>query len=183
MVIDFDKLDKRKSYVILEYGTSLVSKLISKFTKDYCPEVKTRPSHVIGLKYNGYCWQIYESHLKPTSDPKIGSGVRTYSQYFFEGEFPQIVASTGKVYPLSLELKELTHLLGEPYGLGDILSLGKQYFRHNNGSQKDRVGYICSEYIATACKKIVSYFNLPPHCITPAHFLKYFLDNGIEPLN
>ena len=180
MVIDFNKLDKRKSYIVLEYGTSLVSKLIDKFTEDYYPCVKRRPSHVLALKHLGYCWQIFESHLQPTES--LESGVRTYSQFLFEAEFPKIMKSTGVVYPFPTDLRKLKSLLGQPYGVGDILSLGKSYFLHSNGKQKDRTGYICSEYIASANKEIQSYFNLPPHCITPAHFLRYLEENNIKPI-
>lgn len=180
MVIDFNKLDKRKSYILLEYGTSLVSKLIDKFTKDYYPSVPHRPSHVLALKYNGYCWQIFESHLQPTES--LESGVRTYSQFLFEAEFPKIIKSTGVVYPFPTDIKKLKSLLGQPYGVGDILSLGKAYFLDNNGEQKNRDGYICSEYLATANKDIQKYFSLKPHCITPAHFLRYLEENNVKPI-
>lgn len=181
MVIDFNKLDTRKGYVVLEYGTSLVSKLIDDMTEDYCPEVKHRPSHVLALKYNGYCWQIYESHMLPAQCGNIPAGTRTYSEYTFKEEFPNTIKN-GVVYPFRTNLAILKKFLNQPYGVGDIISLGKAYFLNNNGKQKNREGFICSEYIAMSNQKFRKYFKLPAHCITPAHFLKYMIDNNIQPV-
>ena len=51
-----------------------------------------------------------------------------------------------------------------------------------NGKQKNREGIICSEYMALCNDEICKFYNLPAHCITPAHFQNYFDKNNIKPI-
>lgn len=178
-MIDITKLDKRKTYIVLEYGTSAISKLISRLTLDFCPGVKKVPSHVLALVYEDKVWRIYESHMKPEDDYGIPSGTRTYEYDVFKQAFKNTIKN-GFVYPMRLNKKKLKNLLGQPYSLGDIAGLLRACITDKNGKQKDRRGYICSEYLACACNKVCKYFGLRPHCITPAHWLKYLVDNKIE---
>lgn len=178
-MIDITKLDKRKTYIVLEYGTSAISKLIQKLTKDYYPKAKRIPSHVLALVYEDKVWRIYESHMKPEDEFGIPSGVRTYRYEVFKEAFPN-TNKYGVVYPCRFNKRRLKDLLGQPYGIGDIAALLRVGITKKNGTQKDRKGYICSEYLACACTKVCKYFGLRPHCITPAHWLKYLVDNKIE---
>ena len=79
-----------------------------------------------------------------------------------------------------MDFKALDKLLGEQYAMASIKDLMLAGIHKNNGNQKDRQGYICSEYIATAYYPIREYFKLPAYCITPAHFMQYIIDNNIK---
>lgn len=180
-MINIDKLDKRKTYIVLEYGTSAVSKLIQKLTKDYYPKAKKIPSHVLALVYEDKVWRIYESHMKAEDEFGIPSGVRTYQYDIFQEAFPN-TNKYGVVYPCRFNKKRLKDLLGQPYGMGDIAALLRVGITKKNGTQKDRKGYICSEYLAVCCAKIRRYLKLKSHCITPIHWLKYLEENNIKPI-
>ena len=115
--------------------------------------------------------------MKPHSDPNLPSGCRRYSLDILLDVFPDVYKGS-EVYQIRLTKKTLRGLLGEPYGIGDIHEIFKARLKHRF-AKKDRKGFICSEYIARACYKIQRYFNLSPNQITPAHWLKYILDNRI----
>lgn len=176
-MIDETKLDKRHTYVCLEYGTGAVSRIIQVLTEDFCMESLYVPSHVFALVYEDRVWRIYESHLKAVNE--LPSGVRTYTLDKLKEYFPDAY-NRADVYELKFNRRRLKDLLGQKYGVGDIECLLRACVLNRNGKQKDRKGYICSEYLATAHKQIQRHFELPPHCITPAHFLKYLLDIGAE---
>lgn len=179
-MINFDKLDTTKTYIGLEYGSSSIAKIIAKYTREYCYNREHIPSHIFALVYDEGCkqWMIYESHMKGSSMGCLASGVRRYYRVILQKVFPQVCFSSD-VYQLDLDKEVLNKLIGKPYGVGDIFALMKASLAHNNGKQKNRIGYICSEYIALAFKPIQQYFNLPSWCITPSHFLRYVLDNKI----
>lgn len=177
-MIDLSKLDKRRTYIVLEYGTGAISKIIQNLTKEYCPQAKQVPSHVLALVYEDKVWRVYESHMKAEKDYDIPSGVRTYEYTVFEKVFPKIVKK-GEVYQIRFNKKKLKNLLGQSYGIGDIEALLRASVLNRNGKQKDRKGIICSEYLADCCAKIRRYLRLPAHCITPAHWLRYLLENNI----
>lgn len=177
-MIDFDALDKSKTYLAVQYGEGLISKKIRKYSKQYAPNSKKIPTHVLGLVFENGEWFIYESHAAENKKLKIASGVRKLSvnvwkilelktQYQF------------RAYKLPLDKDELKKHLGEPYSLGDIKSLFLAAILHNNGQQKDRNGLICSEYMALCYSTICKNYNLPAWCITPAHFQDYF-ENVLE---
>ena len=182
MAIELAKLDKRRTYIVLEYGTSTISKLIQKFTEEFGPGNRRVPSHVLALVYEDNCWRVYESHMKSELDGEIPSGVRTYTIDKLKQVFPQTYYK-GVVYQVRLNKRKLKDFLGQPYGVGDIASLMRASILNRNGKQADRRGIICSEYLAKCCKKICLYFDLKPHCITPAHWLRYLVENNIKPLS
>lgn len=178
-MINFKILDKNKTYVCLEYGTGTISKLIQQYTKEYCDNV-TPPSHVFALVYDNRVkdWLVFESHSNPSEMGCLSSGTRRYYRVILEKVFPQVLTHT-EVYQLDINVDTLYKFLCKPYGFGDILQLMKAALHHTNGKQKDRPGYICSEYIALSYPLIQEYFDLPSWCITPAHFKKYVMDNQI----
>lgn len=178
-MINWDKLDTTKTYVCLEYGTGKVSELISKLTKEFCYNLKT-PSHVFALVYDDRmkAWTIWESHAQGNRMGMLPSGTRMYYKVILEKCLPHVVLHSD-VYQVDINKDQLKADLNKPYGLGDISRLLRAITLHRNGKQKDFPGLICSEYIARAYVRIQDYLNLPPHCITPAHWLKYFLDNGV----
>lgn len=178
-MINITKLDKRRTYIVLEYGTSVISKLIQKFTKQFAPASSKVPSHVLALVFEDKVWRVYESHMNPNIDGHLPSGCRTYTLDKLQEIFPKTYEK-GVVYQVRLSKRKLKDYLGQPYGVGDIASLMRGSLLKNNGRQKDRNGIICSEYLALCCKKICKYFNLKPHCITPAHWLTYLVKNNIE---
>lgn len=180
-MINITKLDKRRTYIVLEYGTSLVSKMIQEFTDEFVPPGKYPPTHVLALVYEDKIWRVYESHMKSELDGRIPSGTRTYPLDTLKEVFPQTY-SRGVVYQVRLNKKKLKNLLGQPYGIGDIAALMRASILNRNGKQKDRKGYICSEYLACACNKVRTYLGLPAHCITPAHWLTYLVENKIKPI-
>ena len=171
-MIDFEKLDKHKIYLGLQYGKSLISKEIRKFSKCYAPNSKDIPTHVFAIVYRLDNWWIYESHLKGHSDYGVPSGVRRYKL----DVWLQIEKKSQEEFvavPLDMDFKLLEHYIGFGYGVGDIKSLFKAAIFHTNGKQKDRKGYICSEYLALCAPYVAEAYKLPAYCITPAHFQDY----------
>lgn len=176
-MVNFEALDKRRTYIGLQYGTSFIAKQIKKYSKEYAPNATDIPTHVMGLKYRYGTWWIFESHAKGYKKLGVPEGVRRIKRELWE----QIEnKSEFVVFPLKLSIKKLEDYIGQPYGTGDIKSLMKASIFHNNGKQKDRHGLICSEYMALCNNEICKYYNLPAHCITPAHFQNYFDSKGIE---
>ncbi len=172
-------LDKRHTYILLEYGTSAISKLIQKFTKEYYPEAGDHiPTHVLALSFEDGIWRVYESHMKPEPDVELPSGVRTYPLDILKQAFPSTYYK-GEVYQVRFDRRKLKNYLGQPYGIGDIASLMGAAITNRNGKQQDRRGLVCSEYLALAHKNIRKYLYLKSHCITPIHWLKYLQENHI----
>lgn len=179
-MIDWDKLDTNKTYVVLEYGQGIISKLIRNLTKEFCYNMDV-PSHVLALVYDKRMsqWLIYESHNVPNQMMCLPAGTRRYYKPQFVYAFPQTVTN-GEVYEIKLDVDCLIRNLGRPYGYGDITKLLRACILDNNGEQRDGFGIICSEYLALAYKPIRDFFKLEAYCITPAHWLRYLLDNDIE---
>lgn len=173
----FENLDKTKTYIGLQFGTSLIAKKIAKYSKIYCPYADKVPTHIIALIYRLGDWFIYESTHTARLELGLNSGVRHYKQ----DKFSKIEdINEYKFYQIDLDFKALDELLGEQYAMASIKDLMLATIHKNNGKQKDRQGYICSEYIAAAFYPIREYFKLPACCITPAHFMQYIIDNGIK---
>ena len=173
MTIILENLDKRRSYLCLETGRSAISKQIQRLTKQFVDEElrKNVPSHVFMLVYEKPDWVIYESHMQPIKDFGIPSGVRCYKA---DLPFVEDVLRRSVSFPLRINKRLAKKYLGEPYGVRDILELAKVcLISHNNGTQVDKPGLICSEYAALCYPKIMKDLNLPAHAITPAHWLQY----------
>ena len=179
-MINFENFDKKIKYLGLQYGmNSFIAKQIRKYSKCYCPDAKEVPTHVLAFSYENSDWWVYESHAKGNKKLGISAGVRRYkAKKWLELEADNL--KEFKAYPLDIDLNKLEEYIGYPYGLGDIKALLMAALRHNNGKQKNRNGYICSEYIALCYPKICEFYNLPAHCITPAHFQDYLDKYNIE---
>ncbi|DAB06232.1 TPA: hypothetical protein CPT92_07065 [Candidatus Gastranaerophilales bacterium HUM_13] len=176
---NFEKLNKRKTYIGLQYGTSLIAKKIRKYSKSYAPNSKEIPTHVFALVFRLGEWWVYESHAKGFKKLGIPEGVRRYTIDKWL-EIEKKTQEEFKLYPLKLNFKTLEKNIGFPYGTGDIESLLRAAIFHRNGKQKDRPGLICSEYIALCSEDIQKFCNLPAWCITPAHFQHYIDTKGIK---
>lgn len=174
----FENFDKTKTYIGLQFGTSLIAQKIKKYSKIYCPHVEEIPTHIIALRYMFNDFYVYESTHTARLELGLNSGVRHYKQDKFK-ILEKNALDMYKFYQLDLDTQVLDELLGEQYAMASIKDLMLAGIHHNNGKQKDRQGYICSEYIASAYYPIRQYFNLPAWCITPAHFMKYIIDNNI----
>lgn len=173
----FENLDKTKTYIGLQFGTSLIAKKIAKYSKIYCPNVDKVPTHIIALVYRLGDWFIYESTHTARLELGLNSGCRHYKQ----DKFSQLEdINEYKFYQIDLNFKALDELLGEQYAMSSIKDLMLAGIKKNNGKQNDKQGLICSEYIARAYYPIKEYFLLPAWCITPAHWYKYVLDNNIK---
>lgn len=173
MTIILDNLDKRRSYVCLETGRSAISRQIQKLTKQFVDEeLRDKvPSHVFMLVYEKPYWVIYESHMKGIKEYWIPAGVRCYKA---DLPFVDDVLRRTVCFPLRINKRTLKQYLGEPYGVRDIFELAKVcLITHDNGTQPDREGLICSEYAALCYPKIMKDLNLPAHAITPSHWLQY----------
>lgn len=179
-MINFENFDKKIKYLGLQYGmNSFIAKQIRKYSKCYCPDAKEVPTHVLAFSYENSDWWVYESHAKGNKKLGIPAGVRRYkAKKWLELEADNL--KEFKAYPLDIDLNKLEEYIGYPYGLGDIKALLMAALKHNNGKQKNRNGYICSEYIALCYPKICEFYNLPAHCITPAHFQDYLGKYNIE---
>lgn len=175
----FENFDKTKTYIGLQFGTSLIAKKIAKYSKIYCPYADKVPTHIIGLVYHLGEWTLYESTYTARLELGLNSGVRHYNEDKFK-LIEKDAINEYKFYQLNLDFKVLDKLLGEQYAMASIKDLMLAAIHKNNGKQKDRQGYICSEYIAAAFYPIREYFRLPACCITPAHFMQYIIDNGIQ---
>ena len=173
----FDNLDKTKTYIGLQFGTSLIAKKIAKYSKIYCPDADAVPTHILALRYMFNDWFLYESTHTARLELGLNSGVRHYKQEKFS-KIENI--EEYKFYQIDLDVQVLDELLGEQYAMASIKDLMLAAIHKNNGKQKDRQGYICSEYIASAFYPIREYFKLPAYCITPAHFMQYIIDNDIK---
>lgn len=178
-MIDFEKLDKNKTYLGLQYGTSLIAKQIKRFSKCYAPDSKEIPTHVLAFVYRLGEWWIYESHADANKDLGVPSGVRRYKLSVWL-EIEKNTQNQFKAVPFDIDFKKLENYIGQPYGVGDIRNLLKAAIFHNNGKQKDRKGLICSEYIALCAPYVPEFYNLPAYCITPAHFEDYLLKHPCE---
>ncbi len=176
-VINFDILDKRRTYIGLQYGTSFIANKIRKYSKEYAPNSKEIPTHVLAFKYRFGTWWIYESHMDAHKDMGIPSGVRRFKLELWLKIEKQ---SEFKIYPMKFSIKKLEDYIGQSYGTGDIKELMKASIFKSNGKQKNRQGLICSEYLALCNDKICNYYKLPAYCITPAHFQDYIDTKGIE---
>lgn len=173
MTIILENLDKRRSYVCLETGTSAISRQIQRLTRQFVEDgLKDKvPSHIFMLVYEKPYWVIYESHMKGIKEYDIPSGVRSYKASL---PFVADVLNRSVSFPLRINKKLAKKYLGSPYGVRDILELAKVcLITHDNGEQPDREGLICSEYAALCYPKIVKDLGLQPHCITPGHWLQY----------
>ena len=178
-MINFDKLDKNKTYIGLQYGSkSLIAKLIRRCTKIYAKDCEDLPTHVLAFVYEGD-WKIYESHLERQEKFCIDSGTRCIDLSTWK-EIEEKSLSSFKAYPAKLSIYQLKKNLFKPYGVEDIKNLLRVWILRNNGTQKDGKGLICSEYIALAYPEICKYFKLPAYCITPAHFEKFLKDKNIK---
>ena len=103
-----------------------------------------------------------------------------YKEEILEKCLPKYLEDDLKNYKEGLKNKStLIEQIGEKYGKGDIVNLFKAFLFNTNGKQADMPGVICSEYIATSNQDIQSFFGLKPWCITPAHFKKYFMLQGV----
>ena len=179
-MINFENFDKKIKYLGLQYGmNSFIAKQIRKYSKCYCPDAKEVPTHVLAFSYENSDWWVYESHAKGNKKLGIPAGVRRYkAKKWLELEAENL--EEFKAYPLDIDLNKLEEYIGYPYGLGDIKALLMAALKRNNGKQKNRNGYICSEYIALCYPKICEFYKLPAHCITPAHFQDYLDKYNIE---
>ena len=172
-------LNKKRTYILLEYGTGFIARQIRRFSKEYCSESDKVPTHVAMLRYNLDKWWVYEAHAKANKKFGIPSGVRRYTS----DKWLQVEdINKFEIYPLSLDIKAMEEHIGESYSLGDIKELMHAAIHNSNGQQKNRQGLICSEYFALCHRNICSYYNLPPHCITPAHIKNYVDKLQIKPI-
>lgn len=167
-----------ETYLVLSYGTGQSSKRVIELTKKYAPNSKRVPSHVCAIVPNlGHRW-IFEAHNKPCRQFNIPAGVRHTKVEVWEKVEPRIPENYC-IVPMSFDLLKLEELIGQPYSTLEIFDHGVARVFDTNGKQKDRNGFICSEYLALCQKKIdgipliTEQFNLPAHCITPAHWQAY----------
>lgn len=171
-MIDFDSLDKNKTYIGLQYGEGFISKKIRKYSKRYAKNSERIPTHVLAFVYENDGWKIYESHARGFKNLEIAAGVRRMTlEQWQKAEAETLDQFIAVEMPLNLDV--MKKHLGEAYSLGDIRSLFLAAIFHRNGKQKDRDGLICSEYMALCYPPICEKYNLPPWCITPAHFQDY----------
>lgn len=178
-MINFENLDKNKTYLGLQYGTSLIAKQIKRFSKCYAPDSENIPTHVLALVYRLGEWWVYESHAKGFKELGVPAGVRRYKLSVWQ-QIEKNTQNQFKAIPFDVDFKELENYIGMPYGVGDIRNLLKAAIFHNNGKQKDRQGLICSEYIALCASYVPEFYNLPAYCITPAHFEDYIQKHPCE---
>ena len=175
--IDFNSLDKQKTYVGLQYGPGISSKIIRLFTRQYCPNHDI-PIHVFCFANNGEDWLIYQSCYR--ANPRLGTFPGASKSKAEEWAISRRNhRKKCEVFEVDVNIAPLEENIGVKYGLKDVLKLGKAILLGRNGKQQDSPGVLCSEYIALGIDNICKFYNIPSWCITPAHFKDYFIQNGI----
>lgn len=175
---DIRKLNRIKTYIVLQQGKSKISKLIQKYSKEYCRNQEFIPTHLLMFKFRFGKWWVYESTHSPVDEYLINGGVRHYeADIWLELEKDNL--DQYRFYEVDLDYYSMEKYIGQPYGYGDIKQLMLASIRHSNGLQKDYKGLICSEYGALCCKEVRDFYGeLPAWCITPAHFQNMFNIKG-----
>lgn len=180
--INFDKLDKEKTYVGMQYARRhKLAKQIVRFTKKYCPDSDV-PAHLFALAFKDGDWQVYESHIMTNEELGLVPGTHRLKAKDWMGLGKNAIAETD-IFEAKLDVDALEENANEPYGKGDMV---KQFFAsifNFNGKQSDSKGLLCSEYIATGMQDICDYYDLPTWALTPAHFKDYLVKQGAKQVN
>lgn len=165
-------LKKAKMWIGLQFSDSVIAKQIQKYSKIYYPEVGNRiASHVIAVIYHHRKFYVYESTIADNKKEGLNSGCRHYT-------FKKFLALEEKApmqyifYPINFNFEVLDKNLGCCYAYGTIkdLILSATFKKYK---PVDRVGKICSEYLADAYKPIQNYFSLNAWQVTPCHWQRY----------
>ena len=175
-LLDFNNLDKDKTYVGLQYGTDNVAKQIQRFSGEYCPGAEA-PTHTICLTNENGEWIVYQSSGRPNE--LLGTPSGTYK--ISASKWADVVRKKFELYDMNVDTKILEQNLGQQYGSRDIVQLMKVSILNKNGTQSDCPGVTCSEYISLGFDKICQFFKLPAWCITPAHYKSYVMQQNISP--
>lgn len=180
--VNFDALDKEKTYVGMQYGRrNRIAKQIVRFTKKYCTESDV-PAHVFALSHQNGEWYVYESHIMTNKDIGLKKGSHKLKATDWIKLGKNSLAETD-IYEAKFDTETLDKNAGQPYGSGDMVKMLLSSIFNKNGKQSDSKGLLCSEYLATGMKDICNFYNLSPWCITPAHFKDYMVQNGIKQVN
>lgn len=164
-------LKKSKMWVGLQFGNSLIAKKIKKYSKIYYPDALDWASHVLAVIYTNRRFYVYESTIGDNKPEGLNSGCRHYTLKKFlrieKKAVPEYV-----LYPINFDFKVLDNNLGCCYAYCTIRDLMLSAIL-KKGNAPDRVGKICSEFLADAYKPIQKYYDLKAWQITPVHWQRY----------
>lgn len=156
------KIDSYKQGILFHFGTSMISQIIMRKTRQSPDEVV--PSHA-AMVYNGY---IYES---TSADERINgktipSGVRRYLlRDFFKKEKEK--DTKYYYYPFAnFSRAKMEQAVHKPYGKDIIID-----FLIKDESDGDSKGLICSQYV-NLCTNIIEGVNCP----SPAELFRAVLN-------
>lgn len=173
-------LKKHKMWVGLQFSDSLIAKQIKRYTKIYYPDAGDRiASHVIAVIYHHRKFYVYESTIAENKKEGLNSGCRHYPlKKFFKLEENAI--NQYVLYPINFNFEILDKNLGNAYAYGQIKDLMLSATFKKKKPSPDRVGKICSEFLADAYLPIQKYFNLKSWQITPIHWQRYCEEQKLD---
>ncbi len=165
-------LKKHKMWIGLQFSKSLIAKKIKKYSRIYYPQAFDIASHVLAIIYINRKFYVYESTIEENKQEGLNSGCRHYPlKKFLRIEKKAI--SEYVLYPINFDFKILDENLGNSYAYSTIKDLMLSAILKKNNKNPDRIGKICSEFLADAYKPIQKYYDLKAWQITPAHWQRY----------
>lgn len=175
-MIDVESLDKNKTYVGYQVGTSKISRAIQHMSRKETdiPE-REIASHVFALAYRDGEWHIFEAHANWDGCMKL-----PFKQWEALNKKDSTFYCVER--PLNVDVLEFyaNKLFNPGYSKIEIIDLAINQIAKNLVFQKDNPGMICSEYIANADKGFaMSYtWGLKCNLVKPIHWQMELLGKG-----
>lgn len=163
-MIAVTKLNKSKTYVCCEVGTSWISHIIQRMSKKlYKKAIASNiASHVFALRYKNNKWMIWENHLKWGS-------IKEYPLKDFEmGSSKDILVYE---YPLNTDSMDYWLNNNPGYSVVNLFEIAEE--RLIGLTLPDTKGWVCSQAIAACNFKICNDLKKPFSAIIPADFQFY----------
>lgn len=175
-LIDIAKLNKNKTYVVSEIGTSKIAKKIQSLEHRIYKDVPKNQlaSHTLALRNINNIWYVWENHL-------IWKGIKQYSLEEYEklnnnSSLKQVIITE---YPLNLDAMDYWLKNNPGYSVTNLFEIATE--RLIGLKLPDTKGWVCSQAIAACNFTICNKLNIKFDDIAPADiqvFLKK-LNQGI----
>jgi len=173
MLINIDNLDKTKTYVCNEVGSSAIAKIIQSLSHKIYSNIPPEQiaSHTFALVYINDCWQVYENHLR-------WAGIKMYSV----SEYNEINKNSDtkdilvNEYHLDCMAMAYWHKYNPGYSVTNLFEVTEE--RLIGLKLPNTKGWICSETIAAMNYQICMNINKPFTEITPVDWQVCFMNKG-----
>lgn len=172
MFIDINQLDKEKTYICNEIGTSFIAKIIQNLEHRFYKNTKSNSlaSHTFLIRFKNNKWMIVENHKK-------WNGVK---EYFLDDYLKDGTKSLKniEVYQHKLNNNVIDYYSSEwgnpSYSVMDLGNIAEERLiglKFPNSS-----GMICSEFVLLCDNdfSITKYFKKPAHELSPSDIQYYF---------